>query len=93
VKIVPVGGYDTATLNCTGGNGTCGACDLDGVSGAFTGYGSEKQWVMSEFDISAYASATARLRFVFGSHDGYACYPNSAGWYVDDVEIYTVGPC
>jgi len=92
-KLTPVDGYDANTLNCSGGNGSCDPCPLDEITGAFTGYGTESTWVQETFDLSAHATSSVQVRLYFGSHDGYGCYPNSLGWYVDDVLISTEEEC
>ncbi len=45
--------------------------------------GQSQQWLLSEFNISAYAGQTVKIRFHFGSD-----FSNTRpGWYIDDVTL------
>lgn len=94
--VAPIGGYEHGgfEVNCAAA-GFCGEspCELDGEVSAFTAAGVEQVWHESTVDISAHAASAFKVRFLFGSHSGFGCFPDRAGWYVDDVLIYTEEAC
>jgi hypothetical protein len=68
----------------------CDPCDLDGQVG-FTANSPQKAWTKLSWDLSFYAAAPFRVRFKFASYFDDPCWPNSGGWYVDDIRFTT--PC
>jgi len=93
VKLTPAGGYDSGSINCSGGNSSCQPCALDGQSGGWTNEGTEGQWIQETVDLSSYAGSMLQLSFHFGNHQGYICCSDKPGWYVDDLRIDTSGSC
>jgi hypothetical protein len=101
-KVVPpVEGYGTSNqpLEANGGssdpadnNPPCQSSTLDGKTG-FAAKGVNKQWILSTFDVAQYASADFRFRLHFASAPKEDCFPNTAGWYVDDLAIFYGGSC
>jgi len=93
--LTPTSGYGNGSqkISCSGTDAACTSCSLEGKAG-FGGASPQKVWVQSTYDVSAYANATFEFRLRFASHDtGYSCYPNEAGWYIDDIEIGTQNVC
>lgn len=60
---------------------------------AFAAKGVNKQWILSTFDISKYMTSSFRFRFHFASAPSEDCFPNTAGWFVDDIKIFYAGAC
>jgi hypothetical protein len=92
--LTPVTGYGNGTqkISCADAEAACTSCLLDNKPG-FGGSSPQKVWVQSTYDISAYANNNFVFRVHFASHDSYGCYPNEAGWYIDDIEIGTQNVC
>lgn len=94
VDVDPVGGYGSGgqTISCSDSAALCTSCALDGKVG-FSSNGPEGVWSQATYDVSAYAGASFKFRFLFSSHDAYSCYPKMGGWYIDDIEVGTTQPC
>jgi len=96
VAITPVGGYESGGhhVNCASANDCNGqSCGPDQSSAAFTDAGVEKVWHETKVDISAHLTKTFQIRFRYGSHAGFGCFPNRPGWYIDDVSIVAPSGC
>jgi hypothetical protein len=100
--VTPLEGYGTSNqpLEVNGGSGDpndggtppCQSSTLDEKTG-FAAKGVNKAWVLSTFDISPHISSEFRFRLHFASAPKDECFPNTAGWYVDDVAIFYAGDC
>lgn len=88
--VTPDGGYENGGyhINCAHPD-YCNAasCGPDGMSTAFTSEGVEQQWHETVVDISTHTTSSFQVRFHFGSHAGFGCFPDRPGWYIDDVVI------
>ena len=91
--VVPAGGYDACATNCVidcsdGSEDQCDGydCAVRGMTG-FNAYNDNSTWRGMEVNLSSYAVSGVKVRFHYGSHDGYGCAPRQAGWYVDEVSI------
>ncbi|HET6546224.1 MAG TPA: choice-of-anchor B family protein [Rhodanobacteraceae bacterium] len=73
--IIPAGGYPGTIAN------TGNACDLPIGSGAYTG--THLDWVHPEFDLSAWAGRSIRLRWLFGTDTS----QTGEGWWIDDIDV------
>ena len=78
VAITPEGGYPNSIID---NPVSPFAPETPCYSGSFG-------WTQAVFDLSAY-SGLVQIMFRFGS-DGYV---NEEGWYVDDVQVYSLGCC
>ncbi len=92
--VTPTAGYNGKKLDCYSNDPdagpTCSPCDIDGNKGFDTG--TDGSWQYAEADISSYTVSGFKVRFVFASYaSDFLCFPNSAGWYIDDVSIAPVG--
>jgi hypothetical protein len=96
VTATPDGGYDNGGhhVNCAATD-YCSdsACAIDESTNAFTDAGTEGTWQQVTIDVSSYATANFQLRFYYGSHSGFGCFPSRDGWYVDDVRVFTPSGC
>ena len=92
-QIDPVGGYGPSggTIDCED-DACTGTCAAEGRTG-FTWSGGQRTWERVVYDVSAHASASSQLRFVYGSGGDYLCTPRNGGWYVDDIEFLTGATC
>ena len=90
-ETTPTNGYD-GSINCSGGNSSCEACALDEAQG-FTSSGSQGVWQREVLDLSRWTAASLQVRFGFGNHASYPCYPSGAGWYIDRVTVWSGDDC
>ena len=95
--VAPSEGYQNGgqTISCGSGVSMMSGCAVCGINGqvGFSAKSPQKVWWLSSFDVSAYAIAGFRFRLHFGSLDGYGCYPDTGGWYVDDIELGLTTAC
>ncbi|MCS6901866.1 MAG: hypothetical protein RMJ98_19780, partial [Myxococcales bacterium] len=93
--VAPLEGYGASNQVLAvngGGDPQCQSSTLDGTMG-FAAKGQNKTWILSTFDVSPYLSSEFRFRFHFASAPKEECFPNTAGWYIDDVTIFYAGSC
>jgi hypothetical protein len=92
--LTPTTGYGNGTqkINCAASTASCATCTIDEKAG-FGAASPQKVWVQSTYNVSAYANANFEFRLHYASHGGYGCYPDRAGWYIDDIEIGTQNVC
>lgn len=57
--------------------------DIDNYSGTSNG------WISKDYDLSAFGSPNARIRFLFTSDTS----GGDQGWYIDDIKISRIAPC
>ncbi len=96
MAITPQGGYESGghKVNCASANDCNGqSCAADGKTAAFTDAGVEKVWHETKVDITAHATTSFQVRFRYGSHAGFGCFPNRPGWYIDDVSVVAPNGC
>lgn len=87
-QIAPTSGKKIECFSQGDSGMTCSPCDLDNKRG-FSG--TSGGWVQQEVDVSAYAHSEFQVRFRFASYEADnflpGCWPQTAGWYIDDVRI------
>ncbi len=91
--LAPSGGWGAGAARNTCADTSCTTpCTIDNRM-SYTYQSPQRVWQLAEYDVSAYAGGSLSIRFWYGTTANYACSPRRGGWYVDDIEIGTLGAC